>query len=57
MRALALLPPQARLTVHGEGDVGHLAELKVLAQRLGVGDRVRFSSGAPDQVAGVYAEL
>ncbi|MGH2867768.1 MAG: glycosyltransferase [Solirubrobacteraceae bacterium] len=55
VRALALLPDHARLTVHGEGDSGHLSELKTLAHDLGVGDRVCFSSGPPHEVAGVYA--
>lgn len=55
VRALTQLPDQARLTVHGECDDQHLAELKVLAERLGVRDRVTFSSGPQDEVAGVYA--
>jgi glycogen(starch) synthase len=55
IRALAVLPAPTRLTVHGEGDRRHRAELEALAERLGVGDRVTFSSGPRDQVAAVYA--
>jgi glycosyltransferase involved in cell wall biosynthesis len=55
VRALAQLPDHARLTVHGEGDPGYLGELRGLADSLGVGDRVCFSSGPPQAVAGVYA--
>ncbi len=54
VRALALLPAPARLTVHGEGDPGHLRELEALGRDLGVGDRVSFSSGPQDEVPGVY---
>ena len=54
VRALALLPPQARLRVHGEGDGGHLTELKALAERTASVTGSCFSSGAAAQVAGVY---
>jgi glycogen(starch) synthase len=42
IEALPLLPPEARLDVVGGGDEGHLAELRALAERLGVGERVEF---------------
>ena len=55
IRALPLLPPEARLTVHGSGDPDHLAELKALAHQLSVTDQITFSSGPSGQVPVVYA--
>ncbi|HEY3728279.1 MAG TPA: glycosyltransferase family 4 protein [Solirubrobacteraceae bacterium] len=55
LQAMALLPAQATLTVHGDGDPDHLAELASLAERLQLADRVTFSSGSHDRVAEVYA--
>ena len=42
VRALARLPASATLAVWGTGDDRYVAELRELAARLGVGDRVRF---------------
>jgi glycosyltransferase involved in cell wall biosynthesis len=55
LRALTLLPGQARLRIHGTGDPAHADELRALADQLGVGDRTEFSSGSPDGVPDVYA--
>jgi glycosyltransferase involved in cell wall biosynthesis len=54
VRALAELPGGAVLTVHGDGDAGHAGELRALAARLGVADRVRFSVSGPAEVGAVY---
>ena len=54
VRALAHLPPAATLAIHGDGDGAHAGALRALADRLGVGERVRFS--ATDH-AGVPAAL
>jgi glycosyltransferase involved in cell wall biosynthesis len=40
--ALAHLPRTATLSIWGRGDKAYIAEMKALADRLGVGDRVRF---------------
>lgn len=53
--ALAQLPAQATLTVHGTGDERHRAELEALAGELGLERRVRFSASAHDGVPAVYA--
>lgn len=45
VRALSRLPPAARLEIVGDGDNRHLEELRELAQREGVADRVRFHPG------------
>lgn len=42
VRALTRLPAEASLDVVGDGDSGHLEELRELARREGVADRVRF---------------
>jgi glycogen(starch) synthase len=47
VRALVELPEQATLTVVGDGDAAHLRELRVLADRLGAGPRVRFEPARP----------
>jgi glycosyltransferase involved in cell wall biosynthesis len=47
--ALARMPVQARLDIHGKGDAAYGRELMALARRAGVADRVRvgkFRSGA-----------
>jgi glycogen(starch) synthase len=55
VQALAELPPQATLAIHGDGDDGHRAELVQLARGLGVADRVAFSSSDHAHVPGTYA--
>jgi glycogen(starch) synthase len=56
VRALALLPASATLTVHGTGDDQYVAEMRALAARLGVGDRVRFEGWASaEELPSVYA--
>jgi glycosyltransferase involved in cell wall biosynthesis len=47
IEALSMLPPTASLDVVGAGDAEHLGELRSLAGRLGVLDRVRFHSAEP----------
>jgi glycosyltransferase involved in cell wall biosynthesis len=42
VQALAQLPPEASLTVWGSGEESYVAEMRELAQRLGVGERVSF---------------
>jgi glycosyltransferase involved in cell wall biosynthesis len=42
IEALTALPAEARLDVVGDGDTEHLAELRSLAERIGVLDRVEF---------------
>jgi glycogen(starch) synthase len=55
--ALAQLPPQATLNVWGTGDERYIAELKELAQRLGVRQRLSFAGFADsDAILGAYAE-
>jgi glycogen synthase len=47
--ALAHLPEEARLDIHGKGDAAHARELMAQARRTGVADRVRvgpFRTGA-----------
>jgi glycosyltransferase involved in cell wall biosynthesis len=54
--ALSRLPDQATLRVVGGGDETHLAELRDLVERLGLGRRVNFDGPCPrDRLAGVYA--
>ncbi|HWE32325.1 MAG TPA: glycosyltransferase [Solirubrobacteraceae bacterium] len=55
IEALALLPEEATLTVRGDGDPTYPAELRALAERLGVADRVGFGRYTRDGVAGAYA--
>jgi glycogen(starch) synthase len=43
VRALALLPQDTTLAIHGDGDAAHSDELRALAGELGLGARVRFS--------------
>ena len=55
VEALAALPAEATLTVDGPVEGGHDAELRVLADRLGVADRVVFTRTGSAQVDGAYA--
>jgi glycosyltransferase involved in cell wall biosynthesis len=56
LEALAVLPDQATLTVVGDGDETYLAELRDLANRLGIASRVRFEGGVPRaQLPAAYA--
>jgi glycosyltransferase involved in cell wall biosynthesis len=55
IEALPKLPPDATLTIHGDGDRRHSAELLSLTTQLGLTDRVRFQSSAHEQVPDVYA--
>lgn len=48
--ALAELPASATLTVWGSGDDSYVCEMRALAERLGVGERVRFAGFADDGV-------
>jgi len=53
--ALANLPPAATLAVWGTGDEGYAAELRELARRLGVEERVRFEGfAAADDLPAIY---
>lgn len=54
VRALAQLP-QASLTVAGDGDRRHLSELRALADREGVLDRIAFERPSRDGLPSVYA--
>jgi glycosyltransferase involved in cell wall biosynthesis len=53
--ALAQLPAEATLSIVGRGDERHRAELEAQARRLGLGDRVTFTTAAPGTVADHYA--
>ena len=53
--ALARLPREATLVVHGDGSAEYREELRDLASRLGVADRVTFTRGDHASVAAVYA--
>ena len=54
VRALAGLPEEATLDIHGSGDDAHRAELAELARGLGVGGRVRFTRTPRPELAEVY---
>ncbi len=54
IEALALLPA-ATLTVRGDADAGHRAELEALASRLEVAERVAFEPAAAGPVVEAYA--
>jgi glycosyltransferase involved in cell wall biosynthesis len=55
VRALGQLPPEAQLSVWGSGDQGYVAEMRRLAQELGVAQRVRFEGWVEtDGLAQVY---
>jgi glycosyltransferase involved in cell wall biosynthesis len=55
IRALARLPEPATLTIAGPVEPRHAVELRALADRLGVVERVRWM-GAVEDVAAVYAK-
>jgi glycosyltransferase involved in cell wall biosynthesis len=55
VRALASLPAQAILRIHGDGDERHRDELVQLARRLDVADRVVFSGSDHAHVPDAYA--
>jgi glycosyltransferase involved in cell wall biosynthesis len=55
--ALAHLPRTASLSVWGSGDERYVAEMRTMAQRLGVTDRVRFEAFVDaDKLRSVYAD-
>jgi glycosyltransferase involved in cell wall biosynthesis len=57
IQALAGLPAEARLTVVGDGDRDHLSELRDLAHRVEVADRVTFLPAEPrERLRDRYAE-
>jgi len=57
VRAIALLPEPARLSVWGTGDQGYLAELRSLAAGLGVAGRIRFPGRASlRDLPSIYAD-
>lgn len=56
IEALEHLPPEAALTIHGQGDKVYRAELEGLAARCGVAGRVRFTSSDHERVPDVYAQ-
>lgn len=55
IEALPHLPSRAILTIHGQGDRAHAAELASIAAGAGVADRVRFEHSTHQAVAGAYA--
>lgn len=55
IEALRSLPPQATLTVDGDGDRQHGAELASMARRLGLADRVHFTCSPRAEVPNAYA--
>jgi glycogen(starch) synthase len=55
--ALAELPSAARLDIWGTGDARYISEMKALARRLDVGERVRFRGFADaSRLPAVYAD-
>lgn len=56
IEALAELPPEAQLTIDGDGDRHHAAELAALADRLGLGPRVSFRCSEQPDVPAAYAD-
>jgi glycosyltransferase involved in cell wall biosynthesis len=57
VRALAVLPSEATLTVDGPEDGSYGDELRALAASLAVADRVRFTRTASSEVAAAYAAV
>lgn len=55
IEALAHLPAEAALDVVGAGDDAHLAELRALAERLGVAERVSFRRVPREELPRVVA--
>jgi len=56
LEAIRGLPAEASLTVVGEGDAAHLAELRALAEQPGLAGRVCFTHSERDRLQQVYAE-
>jgi glycosyltransferase involved in cell wall biosynthesis len=57
IEAVALLPPQAALTVVGRGDGQHLHDLQERVGRLGLRERVTFRGARPrEELIGIYDE-
>lgn len=56
IQGLAHMPGDTTLTVLGGGDEGHLAELRRLANRLGVADRVSFMRRPRSELPAAYAQ-
>jgi glycosyltransferase involved in cell wall biosynthesis len=54
IEALKYLPGEARLVLQGEGDEGYAQELRDLTGRLGLGDRVTFSTAPRSAIPAVY---
>ena len=50
IEALAQLPAEAELTIHGDGDDAFLRQLSALASTLGVRERVHFTHSEHDRV-------
>jgi glycogen synthase len=55
IEALARLPKQATLMIKGDGEPAYVAELRELAQRLAVADRVTFAPYARADVVTAYS--
>jgi glycosyltransferase involved in cell wall biosynthesis len=56
LRALAELPPEATLTIHGTGDPEYLSEMRAEAERMRVADRVDFGRFASQgELRAIYA--
>jgi glycosyltransferase involved in cell wall biosynthesis len=55
IEALPHLPPDASLTIKGDGEGGFEEQLHALADRLGVADRVDFRPSSIGDLAAVYA--
>jgi glycosyltransferase involved in cell wall biosynthesis len=55
IEALAQLPAEAELTIHGDGDDAFLRQLSALASTLGVRERVHFTHSEHDRVPEAYA--
>jgi glycogen(starch) synthase len=56
VEALAQLPAEATLRIAGPDDGSHTAEIRRLAEDLGVSDRVTIGAVPRDQLATVYAD-
>jgi glycosyltransferase involved in cell wall biosynthesis len=56
IRAMTMLPPQARLELDGYGAPEMVEEMARLARQLGVSDRVHFRCSARSELAGRYRQ-
>lgn len=56
IEALARLPAHATLTIHGTGQDSYGRQLRELADRLGVSERVRFHHSTHDTVPAAYRD-